>query len=128
MGGEGATSRPMTFFEAITFQAVNVKAWTMSFGAFATYATQGELIGSVVLIAGMFLAVGLPCSSTWTAFGAALKQMLSSSRAHRTFNIAMALLLIASLAPTVAEVMPTLQAWPSGAWLIGGPCGRPLLA
>lgn len=128
LGNTGTSAQPMPFLTAIAFQAVNVKAWTMSLGAFATYALVGELMASIMLIAGTFVVVGIPCSVTWTAFGVGLKRMLSQPRALRAFNVAMALLLIASLTPTLADVLAETPDWPDGTWVVGGPCSRPLLS
>ena len=124
IGGGNATARPMRFLEAVAFQTVNVKAWTMSLGAFATYAVAGELAATIALITGMFVVVGIPCSVTWTAFGVGLKRALGNPRALRAFNIVMALLLVASLAPTAANALPTTSDLEIDAWLAGRPCSQ----
>jgi threonine/homoserine/homoserine lactone efflux protein len=39
--------------------------------------------------------------ATWTGFGVALRQVLSDPKRARIFNVAMALLLVASIVPMV---------------------------
>jgi threonine/homoserine/homoserine lactone efflux protein len=50
----------------------------------------------------MFVMAALS-SLAWTLFGSALRPVLTSPRAVRVFNIAMALLLLASLYPVFMD-------------------------
>jgi threonine/homoserine/homoserine lactone efflux protein len=50
-----------------------------------------------------FLAMGIASITTWTLFGSALRPFLTSHRSVRAFNIAMALLLLASLYPVFTD-------------------------
>jgi len=91
--------RPFTFLQAALFQWVNPKSWMMAVGAISTYTTVGgDLILESVLIALIFGAVGLPSTALWAALGVAISRLLRARWALRAFNIAMALLLVASLA------------------------------
>ena len=47
--------------------------------------------------------MGMASITTWTLFGSALRPVLTSPRTVRIFNIAMALLLLASLYPVFME-------------------------
>jgi threonine/homoserine/homoserine lactone efflux protein len=58
---------------------------------------------SVALIVGLFTAITIPTASAWTLFGAALKRLLADPRAARPFNLAMAVILVASIAPMLFE-------------------------
>jgi threonine/homoserine/homoserine lactone efflux protein len=49
------------------------------------------------------LVVGTASTVAWALFGSALRPVLTSVRAVRTFNIVMALLLLASLYPVVMD-------------------------
>lgn len=98
-----ARGRPMGFLGAAAFQWVNPKAWVMVLTATATYAGADGGAAGVLLIALVFGAVNLPCVGVWTAFGASLRRALSRPAVRRRFNAAMALLLVASLWPLVAE-------------------------
>jgi hypothetical protein len=50
-----------------------------------------------------FLVMGTASITTWTLFGSALRPVLNSARAVRIFNVAMAILLLASLYPVFME-------------------------
>jgi len=97
--GEGADTRPMTFLEAAAFQWVNPKAWVMAVTAMAVYANPDTPFLSVMLVALAFAAVNLPSVSTWAGFGTALRGFLSDPVRLKWFNIAMGMLLAATLWP-----------------------------
>ena len=105
--GDGeARGQPMTFLQAAAFQWINPKAWVMAIGAISTYSQPGNYLVSVLLIAAIFGAVNLPTVSAWAAFGSAMRRFLRDPGIVRIFNYAMAALLIASLWPIVAELLP----------------------
>lgn len=89
----------MTFLEATAFQWVNPKAWVMALTAMAIYTSPEAPFATVILVAAAFGIVNLPCVSSWAAFGTALRGFLSDPRRLKWFNIAMGLLLAASLWP-----------------------------
>lgn len=103
---KGAGSRPMTFLQAAAFQWVNPKAWAMALTAATTYTPEGSTIG-VFFVAGIFMLVGAPCSAAWAGFGQGMRRFLDRPAALRTFNLAMAALLVVSLYPLVVETRPT---------------------
>jgi threonine/homoserine/homoserine lactone efflux protein len=92
-------ARPINFWEAAAFQWVNPKAWLMCGAAVSGYLhTDGAgALPQAALFAAIFAALGLPCSMAWLGFGAALSRVLGSERRLRQFNIAMGLLLAASV-------------------------------
>jgi threonine/homoserine/homoserine lactone efflux protein len=92
-------SRPMTFLEAAAFQWVNPKAWVMAVTAMAVYSNPAAPLLSVVLIGLVFGMVNLPSVSTWAGFGMALRGFLSDPVRLKWFNIAMGVLLAATLWP-----------------------------
>ena len=55
-------------------------------------ATRGAIVLAVT-----FAIVGIPGIVLWTAFGVGIGRLLTSGRAHRLFNGAMALLLVAAV-------------------------------
>jgi threonine/homoserine/homoserine lactone efflux protein len=99
--GEGR-ARPMSFLEAAAFQWVNPKAWVMAVTAMAVYASPQSPFVSVVVVAAAFALVNLPCVSSWAGFGVALRGFLADPVRLKWFNIAMGLLLVASLWPMLA--------------------------
>jgi threonine/homoserine/homoserine lactone efflux protein len=99
--GEKSVGVPMTFVQAALFQWVNPKAWVMAVTAIATYTIPADYLWSVLLVGLVFGAVNVPSISSWTWFGTALKHVLNEPRYLRSFNVTMAVLLIASLAPLI---------------------------
>lgn len=93
-------AKPLTFAQAAAFQWVNPKAWTMALGAITLYAP-GQEVAAVLWVALVFGMVNLPCVSSWTVLGMALKRALQNRGRLRLFNVSMALLLVASLYPVL---------------------------
>ena len=95
-------SRPMNLFEAMAFQWVNPKAWALMLGATALFTTPGgDHVFQVIVIALAFGLVCLPNGVVWCLFGRAIARFLADDRHRRVFNIVMAVLLIASVVPTL---------------------------
>ncbi|KQZ61535.1 hypothetical protein ASD67_20215 [Sphingopyxis sp. Root1497] len=92
-----ARGKPMTFVQAMLFQWVNPKAWTMALSAIALYAPDRN-VAAVLLVAVVFGIVNLPSTSIWAVMGQALRGWLSSPARLRAFNWTMAALLVGSLA------------------------------
>lgn len=101
-GGE-SSGRPLTFVEAAAFQWINPKAWVMAVGAMSTYASIAAFPSNVVLISGLFGALGILSAGAWVLFGEALRRLLTRPRTVRMFNAAMALLLVGSLLPVLID-------------------------
>ncbi|WP_249340063.1 LysE family translocator [Sphingopyxis sp. L1A2A] len=93
----GARGKPMTFVQAMLFQWVNPKAWSMALTAIALYAPDRNL-GAVLLVAVVFGLINLPSTSLWAVMGQILRGWLSSPARLRAFNWTMAALLVGSLA------------------------------
>jgi threonine/homoserine/homoserine lactone efflux protein len=85
------------------FQWVNVKGWVAIIGTITAYAAIANFPLNIVLQVVIFLLMGTASITTWTLFGSALRPFLTSPRAVRVFNIAMALLLLASLYPVIMD-------------------------
>ena len=100
--GASATGRPFSFWQAAAFQWVNPKGWTMALTALAVYAPSQSLV-AVLIVAGVFALINLPCVGLWAVLGETLRAALSSPRRLRAFNWIMASLLIASLYPVLFE-------------------------
>ena len=100
----GEASRgPLTFWQGAMFQWVNVKGWVAIIGTITAYAGIAQFPLNIVLQVLIFLLMGTASITTWTLFGSALRPFLTSPRLVQTFNIAMALLLLASLYPVFME-------------------------
>jgi threonine/homoserine/homoserine lactone efflux protein len=103
--GQVSGSKPFTFVQAALFQWVNPKAWTMALTAISIYAPKSQGWLAVFIVAGIFGIINLPCTSLWAAMGAKMSIMLADPTRRRVFNIIAALLLVASLYPTIAGLM-----------------------
>lgn len=97
---EEQQGRPITFIQAVLFQWVNPKAWTMALTALTVYAPSQSL-WAVLLVAAVFGLINLPCVSSWTLLGQQLQRLLTSQRRLAAFNISMAVLLVGSLYPVL---------------------------
>lgn len=97
--GEGESPRgtPMSFVQAMLFQWVNPKAWSMALSAIALYAPDRNL-AAVLLVALIFGIINLPSTSLWAVMGQVLRGWLSSPARLKAFNWTMAALLVGSLA------------------------------
>jgi threonine/homoserine/homoserine lactone efflux protein len=101
--GSAPTAKPMGFWAAAAFQWVNPKAWVMAVTCMTTYLAADAATSEVVVLAGLYLVLGTPCSAFWVAFGQAMRGLLRNPLRLRLFNITMALALVASLYPMLAS-------------------------
>ena len=99
----GAASRPMTFLAACAFQWVNPKAWAMCLTAVAAYTVPAQYAVSLIAVVIAYVLVNAPSVSAWVLFGQSLRGLLADPKRVRIFNGAMAVALVASLWPLVAE-------------------------
>jgi threonine/homoserine/homoserine lactone efflux protein len=94
---------PMSFWGAAVFQWINVKGWVMVIGTITAYAAIASFPWNIVLQTAISLVVGAVATVVWALFGSALRPVLRSPGAVRAFNIAMAVLLLASLYPVFKD-------------------------
>ncbi len=99
-----ADARPMTFLQAALFQWVNPKAWGMALTATAAFTIPEHFLSSLLMTAAVFGLVNIPSVGSWAAFGLALRGLFRNPRNVRVFNVVMALLLVASMAPVLMEL------------------------
>lgn len=104
ISGKGVGKRPLRFWQAFSFQFVNPKGWAMALGAISTYVPARPYLPNLGVAVVMLGLINAPCSLTWAAFGVGLRRVLDRPAVLRAFNVAMALLLVASLYPLVAEL------------------------
>ncbi|KAF7769697.1 hypothetical protein PCIT_a2582 [Pseudoalteromonas citrea] len=104
-----AQQRPLSFLNGALFQWVNAKAWVVAMGAIVAFTNSGvDYVYENIMVAAVFLAVGLPCVGVWLVFGVVLKKYLSNSIRQRYFNYTMAGLLLLSVAPVCLDIMTQL--------------------
>lgn len=104
--GSAARGAPLSFLQAAAFQWVNPKAWVIAVGAVSAYSLPANYLFSILVIGLVMTVLTLPCVALWTLFGSAMRSVLGDPKTVRWFNIAMALLLVASLWPIIQEFLP----------------------
>jgi threonine/homoserine/homoserine lactone efflux protein len=104
IGERVATAKPFTFIQAVLFQWVNPKAWTMALTAISAYAPKSSGFSGIAIVALVFGLINLPSTSSWALLGAKLRVFLSDPVRLRVFNITAALLLVATLYPMIGEL------------------------
>jgi threonine/homoserine/homoserine lactone efflux protein len=102
--GEAEQRRPMTFLGAALFQWVNVKGWVMAIGTITAYAAIAIYPWNIMLQVALSLLIGGVSCVTWALAGTSLQTLIKSPGAVRAFNVAMAVLLLASLYPVLVEL------------------------
>ncbi len=100
-GGGREVAQPIGFLQAALLQLVNPKAWAVALIVTVTYTVPDNFLFSLVLLIVLFAIVNLPALSVWVLSGAALRGALAKGRRIVMFNIAMAVLLVASMAPVL---------------------------
>jgi len=99
-------SQPINFWQAAAFQWVNPKAWIMGSSALAAYTSLDDnFFVQVAIVCITFMFITFPCAGVWLVFGAGLQRLLRDAKHLRRFNIAMALLLVASILPVVWDLV-----------------------
>jgi threonine/homoserine/homoserine lactone efflux protein len=102
-GEEGSLlARPMTFLQAAAFQWMNPKAVIAALSAIALYMRPGHETFDLVVMLVVFGVCTLLAVATWAGFGIALRRYLRDPVHARVFNVAMGVLLVASIAPMVS--------------------------
>jgi threonine/homoserine/homoserine lactone efflux protein len=101
--GEGgaAVAKPVGFVEAAAFQLLNPKAWAVALIVTVTYTVPDNLLPSLIATIAIFAVVNLPSLAVWVLSGTALRRVLAEGRRIVVFNIAMAVLLVASMIPAL---------------------------
>jgi threonine/homoserine/homoserine lactone efflux protein len=94
---------PMTFWGATLFQWINAKGWVAVIGTVTAYAAIARFPWNIVIQTAIGFLMGAASTLTWALSGSALRPVLTSARAVRVFNIAMAVLLLASLYPVFMD-------------------------
>jgi threonine/homoserine/homoserine lactone efflux protein len=97
---------PPSFIQSCLLQWVNPKAWIVAVGGLGTYATPATLWRVVAALIVIFAVVAWSSTALWAACGVAVRRLLGSPLRIRLFNLAMAILLLASLWPVVREMLP----------------------
>ena len=96
--------KPLSFVQAASFQLINPKGIMVIISSVSAYTSTAENVGAeVTILLFVFAIVTLCAACTWTVFGTGIAQLLTSHTRLRQFNVTMALLLVASLLPSILE-------------------------
>jgi threonine/homoserine/homoserine lactone efflux protein len=102
--GEGdgeEAGRPLTFLQAAAFQWVNPKGVLAALSGIALFMRPGHALTDFTIMIAIYALATTVSVLIWTGFGVALRQLLQNPRHARIFNVAMAVLLVASIVPMV---------------------------
>jgi threonine/homoserine/homoserine lactone efflux protein len=92
-------ARPLGVLGAAAFQFANPKGWLFALAAVGTFLPPDLAPPAAALtVAGTCAAVILATASVWAAGGAALNRVVDDGRTQRAVNLALALVLAASVA------------------------------
>ncbi len=94
---------PLGFFGAVAFQWINPKGWVMAVSVLTAYAVVDDYARNVAIIALAYFVIAIPSSGVWALLGASMRRALAAPRVARAFNLTMAGLLVASIAPVLFE-------------------------
>jgi threonine/homoserine/homoserine lactone efflux protein len=96
------TVQPVGFFEALFFQWLNPKAWSIALGALAAFTTPGLATNAFLWEVAVFTFVSaiitFPSLVLWCLFGVAISAMLKDEKKRRIFNYVLAAILVLSIA------------------------------
>ena len=93
---ERALPRPLSFWQAMGFQALNPKGWVKALTLASVFMPPGMgVVAGASLVTAISIAVNFPCVSMWALFGVAIRRALTDPRRQRAFNVIMAASLIA---------------------------------
>jgi threonine/homoserine/homoserine lactone efflux protein len=93
----GERERPIGFFGAVAFQWVNPKAWLIAAGSVSFLQPEIAPMLQAAFFGLTFVVLGTPCMLVWLGFGAGMQYVLRTDRALHAFNIAMGVLLAATV-------------------------------
>ena len=93
--GNQETGSPLKFYQAVTFQFVNPKAWVICITAVSLFLPREENLPiSILFLVLLSSAVNLPCISCWALFGATIRNFLKNKKIKIVIEWLMALVLV----------------------------------
>lgn len=95
------TVKPVGFIEALVFQWLNPKAWSIALGAIAAFTTPGLTAPAFLWEVAVFTAISalitFPSLTVWALFGVAISAILKDDRKRRLVNYSLAAVLVLSI-------------------------------
>jgi len=99
LGADNVKNKPLTFLEAVAFQWINPKAWTMALTAISLYTPSDQQIGNVAIVSGAFVFAAIFSTNIWATLGETMRRIIHDDKRRKFFNYLCAFLLLASLYP-----------------------------
>lgn len=97
--GRSDVSHPLSLRQGVVFQCLNPKAWIFAVAAVGTFLPPDlPRPAGIVLLTTISMVVVVASSAVWAAGGAALGRVVDDERRRRAVSIALAVLLVASVA------------------------------
>ncbi|MBK5646572.1 MAG: LysE family translocator, partial [Acinetobacter sp.] len=97
----------MGFLQGALFQWVNPKAWIISISTIATYFALNHHVSDILYAALILMVISIPCVGVWAVGGLFLRQYLMKPRFALSFNITMAIALLAAVLPAALKLINT---------------------
>lgn len=93
--GQAREGKPLSFTQAVLFQAINPKSWVKSITLATVFMPVGLTVPmGALLVTVVGLLIGFPSSSMWALFGVAIRRLLTDPRKQRIFNLSMGAVLL----------------------------------
>lgn len=93
--GQKDMQTPLSFWQALAFQAVNPKGWVKAITVASVFMPpQLGVIAGAAVVTAISIVINFPCVSMWTLFGVAIRRALTDPRGQRLFNAIMAASLV----------------------------------
>ena len=95
------TNTPITFFQAMIFQFVNPKSWTVFITAFIAFqkSMEAPLWSLAIMFSALCAATAILSLSMWLSLGVQAARFLKTDRHFMIFNWTMAILLLGLMLP-----------------------------
>ena len=95
-------AKPLKFFPILLFQWLNPKNWIKIITAMSVYVTSvDDALTQIIVISIIFLMTVIISSNSWALGGVVLNKFIKSHVGVRRFNVIMAILMVASIIPTI---------------------------
>ncbi|WP_347311757.1 LysE family translocator [Defluviimonas sp. SAOS-178_SWC] len=101
IGSKSSGAHPMTYLQAVGFQWINPKAWSMAIAATSQFILPSAPVITAAVVAVTFLTLGIGSGATWTYAGQAIARWLTTDRRLKIFNVIMAGLIVLSIVELV---------------------------
>lgn len=99
---EASAQKPIGFVQAVLFQWVNPKAWTMALTVTTLYAAD-KSAWAVFFVSGVYFIFNLPSIFCWLVLGQQFQRFFTNPMRLKVFNHCMAALLVLSFLPMLND-------------------------